>query len=331
VRELDRHTNVFGEVSVRGAAGRHTWVGGAAYERESLNPRNVSRFEYFHRVPGFFVQDDMQLAEWLSVSASGRIDVHSTYGNFFSPRVAALLRWNGWTSRIAGGAGFFAPTPLTEETEAAGLTRLEQPAPLRAERGESYSVDLTRTIGTVTLSGTFFRSLVDDPVQVERDDTYLIRNAEGASTNTGAELLATYRRPPIAVTGNYTFVRSREDRGGTRVETAYTPAHSLALVGMWEKEDVGRVGLEFYFTGEQRVENNPFRDRSRRYAVVGMLAERMFGRYRVFVNAENVTGVRQTDFDPLLRQTPAADGRWSVDAWAPLDGRSINAGLRFTF
>jgi hypothetical protein len=25
------------------------------------------------------------------------------------------------------------------------------------------------------------------------------------------------------------------------------------------------------------------------------------------------------------------DGRWTVDAWAPLDGRSINAGVRVTF
>ena len=30
---------------------------------------------------------------------------------------------------------------------------------------------------------------------------------------------------------------------------------------------------------------------------------------------------------------PAArrDGRWTVDAWAPLDGRVINGGLRVAF
>jgi len=25
------------------------------------------------------------------------------------------------------------------------------------------------------------------------------------------------------------------------------------------------------------------------------------------------------------------DGRWTVDAWAPLDGRVINGGVRFVF
>ena len=26
-----------------------------------------------------------------------------------------------------------------------------------------------------------------------------------------------------------------------------------------------------------------------------------------------------------------ADGRWTVDAWQPLEGRTVNAGLRFRF
>jgi iron complex outermembrane receptor protein len=331
VRERDRHTNVFGEVSVRGARGPHTWVGGVAYERESLNPRDVGRFEYFHRVPGFFAQDDIQWRDWLTFSAGARVDVHSTYGNLFSPRVAALLRRSGWTSRVAFGGGFFAASPLTEETEAAGLTRLSMPAPLRVERGKSFSIDLTRVIRSISLTGTIFASAVSDPVQVDRDDRYVIRNSDGNATNIGAEVLGTYRKPPFAATANYTVVRSREDRDGERVVTPLTPAHSLSLVGMWERENAGRVGVEFYYTGGQRLESNPYRDRSEGYAVVGVLAERPFGRYRIFINGENLTGVRQTNFDPLLRPSPAIDGRWSVDAWAPIEGRSINAGVRMTF
>ena len=60
----------------------------------------------------------------LSLSSSGRLDVHSEYGTFFSPRVSALARAGRWTSRLSVGTGFFGPTPITEETEAAGLTRL---------------------------------------------------------------------------------------------------------------------------------------------------------------------------------------------------------------
>ena len=37
------------------------------------------------------------------------------------------------------------------------------------------------------------------------------------------------------------------------------------------------------------------------------------------------------DWDPLPRPSRNVDGRWTVDAWAPLDGRVINGGLRFQF
>ncbi len=52
---------------------------------------------------------------------------------------------------------------------------------------------------------------------------------------------------------------------------------------------------------------------------------------KVFVNVENLTNVRQTTYDPLVRPSQAIDGRWTVDAWAPLDGRTFNFGVRMTF
>jgi outer membrane receptor for ferrienterochelin and colicins len=51
----------------------------------------------------------------------------------------------------------------------------------------------------------------------------------------------------------------------------------------------------------------------------------------LFVNGENLTDVRQTNWDPLLRPSRGVDGRWTVDGWAPLDGRTINGGVRFNF
>ena len=332
VQERDRHTNVFAEAAVRGAAGRHTWVGGAAFERESFDPLNVPRFAYYHRVPGFFAQDDIRWNDWLTVSASARIDLHSTYGTFFSPRVSALVSKSGWTSRVSVGRGFFASSPLTEETEAAGLTRLQMPAPLEAERGTSMSLDLTRRVGDITVTATMFGSRVSHAVEVDRIETYTIGNAERPTTNIGFELLGTFRRPPFAVTGNYAFVRAREERGGIRVESALTPKNSAGLVGMWEREGVGRIGVEYYLTGKQRLDANPYRDRSERYAVLGLLGERPFGdRYKAFVNLENLTNVRQTKFDPLLKPIQGPDGRWTVDAWAPLDGFTLNAGVRVSF
>ena len=55
------------------------------------------------------------------------------------------------------------------------------------------------------------------------------------------------------------------------------------------------------------------------------------GPVRLFVNLENLGNVRQTHWDPLLRPSRAVDGRWTVDAWAPLDGRVLNGGIRLRF
>jgi hypothetical protein len=125
---------------------------------------DTPQFAYTYVVPGIFAQDDITLAPWLSLSASARLDFHNRYGTFFSPRLSVLFRKGGWTSRISVGQGFFAPTPLTEEAEAAGLARLQLPAPLQTGRGRSASFDLTRRLGAVSLTGTLFVSNIDHPV-----------------------------------------------------------------------------------------------------------------------------------------------------------------------
>ena len=126
---------------------RHTWVAGVAADREAYRPLDVTRFAYRYLTPGVFAQDDVTVAKWLSVSASARVDHHNRYGTFFSPRLSALVRWSGWTSRLSAGQGFFAPTPLTEETEAAGLSRLAIPAAAgcRARRAARPSTSLARS------------------------------------------------------------------------------------------------------------------------------------------------------------------------------------------
>ncbi|MEO8027108.1 MAG: TonB-dependent receptor [Bryobacteraceae bacterium] len=333
VRERDSHELLFGEVSLRGANGSHTWVIGAAAERDAYRPKDVPRFAYTYITPGIFLQDDLTVTPWFSVSASARADFHNQYGTFFSPRLSALLRWAGWTSRVSAGQGFFAPTPLTEETEAAGLTRLQMPTPLRAERGRSASVDLTRAFGPVSLTSTFFAANIRNPIFVNRGDAYTISNLNNQTTNRGVELLGTWRKAPFSATASYTYVRSREqETSGMPADVPLTPRHSLGLVGVWEQEGKGRLGIECYYTGQQRLEYDPYRNVSKPYLIFGIMGERRVHKHaRLFLNLENLTNIRQTRWDPLLRPNRGSDGRWTVDAWAPLDGRVINGGIRFNF
>ncbi|HJU42071.1 MAG TPA: TonB-dependent receptor [Vicinamibacterales bacterium] len=331
VRERDRHETAFGELAVRGAAGRHTWVVGGAFERDAYRPRDLPQFEHSYVIPGVFAQDDVEIVSWLSLSASARLDHHSEYGTFLSPRVAALFRAGDWNSRLSIGTGFFGPSVLTEETEAAGLTRLVVPLPLQAERAKSMSFDVTRTLGAFSTTVTLFGSRIDDPVRVNRTNVYALGNVREASANAGAEVLATYRHERLSVTSSYAYVRSREFGHGGMTDTALTPRHSAGLVGVYERHGAGRIGIELYYTGRQRLEDNPFASTSEPYVILGLMAEKVWGAFRVFVNGENLTDVRQSKWHPLARPNRAVDGRWTVDAWSPLEGRNVNAGVRISF
>jgi outer membrane receptor for ferrienterochelin and colicins len=331
LRERDRHETAFGEVTVRAPLGRHTVVGGLALERDAYRPRDLPQFKYTFTTPGVFLQDDVDVVKWLVLSASARVDRHSEYGTFVSPRIAALLRSRGWTSRLSFGSGFFGPSPLTEETEAAGLSRLQIASTLRAEEGRSTSLDVTRSDGPISSTLTLFRSHIRHAIDVDRSRGLVLTNRAEPTVNTGFELLGTMRQAPYSLTATYTYVRAREREGRVTQQASLTPRHSAGIVGMWEREDIGRLGLEVYYTGVQRLEENPYRATSRPYVVVGVLAERQVGPVRFFINGENLTGVRQTRWDPLIRSTRAPDGRWAVDAWAPLEGRNINGGIRLRF
>ena len=144
VVERDHHDTAFSEVAIRATAPRQTWVAGAAVEYDGYRNQDLPQFDHAFTIPGVFVQDDVEVSRWLSLTASGRLDHHNVYGTFFSPRVGALVRGGGWTSRLSFGTGFFGPSALTEETEAAGLTYVVIPQPLRAERGRSASIDISR-------------------------------------------------------------------------------------------------------------------------------------------------------------------------------------------
>ena len=331
IAERDHHDTGFAELTLRRAIAHHTLVAGLAIEHDRFEPIDTPRFAYSYTTPGVFVQDDVDVARWLALSASARLDHHSEFGTFLSPRLSALVRRGQWSSRLSVGQGFFAPTPNTEETEAAGLSRLTIAGPLKPERGTNTSIDLTRVAGPLSATVTGFYSRVVDPVEVERTDAYVLRNLVQPTTNAGVEAIAIWKTDDLSVVANYAYVRSRETTDEGRVEAPLTPRQTVGLDGAWELGDVWRLGVEWYYTGPQRLEANPYRTESAAYSVFGVLASRRLGRALLFINGENLTNVKQTDWDPLLRPTRGIDGRWTVDAWAPLDGRVINGGVRISF
>ncbi|HEX2204292.1 MAG TPA: TonB-dependent receptor [Longimicrobium sp.] len=329
--ERDLHGTAFAETSLGRTRGAHTWVLGGALQYERYDARDVSGWDYTYVIPSLFAQDEVALSDALSLLASGRVDAHSEYGAFFNPRLSLLVRpAEGWSVRASAGTGYHAPTPFTEETEAIGLAPLVLSGELEAERAWTASLDVGRALGAVEVNATLFASSIDDALALRPapTDGITLVNVDGRTRTHGTELLARWHAGPWHATATHTWIRATEPHGAGRREVPLTPRHQAGVVGMWEAEGEGRIGLELYYTGRQALEDNPYRARSRPFFIVGLLAERRFGRARVFVNAENLLDARQTRWDRLVLPARSPEGRWTTDLWAPAEGRVVNAGVR---
>ena len=334
VRERGIRDTGFGELSLQGGGGPHSWVVGGAYQHDGYAARDFPVFDYSFDVPAVFVQDEVTVGA-VRVSLSGRVDVHDEYGVLATPRASLLWRPDpDWSMRLSAGGGAFAPTPFVEDTDETGLSRVAPLVGLEAERAWGGSFDLTRSVGRFEVTGTVFASLVRNPVQVVACDcgrsTFV--NAAGPTRTWGSELLGRYRSGPLLTIATYAFVRSSEldEEVDMRREVPLTPRHyatlDVMLEGAW-----GRAGVELYYVGRQSLDDNPYRTEGLGQIIVGALVEKRFEHFRLFVNAENLGDVRQTRHDLLVRRERHPDGRWTVGAWAPLDGRVVNGGIRVFF
>jgi len=333
--ENDRRRTFFGEASFSGRDGGTSWLAGAAFQADIFRSDDFAGFNYSYTTPALFAQLEHDLLDRLTVAGSARWDAHSEYGSQISPRLSLLYRPGPWTVRASLGRGFYAPTPFVEEIEEAGLSRLEPLGKLKAETAETASLDIGYASGPIEASLTLFGSDISHAVRLEDDGVDRVRlvNVAGTTRTHGAELLLRYRRDAFSITGSYVYVDATEPdpSGAGRRPVPFTPRHTAGLVGMWEKEGKGRIGLEAYYTGRQRLEDNPYRSRGRPYFELGAMGELILGKVSLFVNAENLLNIRQTRYDPLLLPQRAADGRWTVDAWAPTEGFVVNGGVRLRF
>ena len=338
VLERDRGETWFGETTISGTAKGHTWVAGSALQADVYRSRGVPALNYTYVVPALFAQDEYVVASLVTVSASGRLDIHNKYGAFFNPRLSALVRLpQKFTARLSSGTGVFAPTPFTEQTEAVGLSKLMPLKNIRRERAWSASGDLGWSSAHVEVNGTIFGSVIHDPVMLRRaspaTDALEIVNVHEPTRTMGSEFLARLHGGDFGLVLTHTFVHSTEiDREKLdRQLVPLTPEHTVGIVGTWEREAWGRIGIEAFYTGVQTLDDNPYRRSNVPYWLFGILVERRLGPVRLFVNAENLANIRQTKHDPLLRPARSFDGQWTVDQWAPIDGRVINGGIRFKF
>jgi iron complex outermembrane receptor protein len=336
------------EASVTGSHSLIEWVGGAALRRDGYRDRDASGFDYGFVTSSAFAQATLAAGRQVSASVTGRCDHHSRYGAACVPLAAILFKQAaGWSERLTAGLGDYAPTPITEETQATGLSRFRPfvgpgaPA-IVYERARHATLDVGFHKGPIDLNATVYATRIANPLEVRDFVTgplvSELVNASGPMNSRGLDLFAVYNAEPVAITVFYGLARTREERTvsespETEVlverEVPLNPRIRGGLDVALDLDETGtRLTAEAYYTGKQAIDDDPYRSVTRPFTTVEFLATQNVGSVQLFLSAENLTNVRQTSFDPLLLPAMARNGRWTTDAWAPLEGRTLRAGLR---
>ncbi len=328
---------------VEPVGGGHTLLAGAAFSLDEFSDRTPgvdTPRSYSYRSPALFAQAEWKLSPTWTALTGGRVDVHNVYGTFFTPRASVKYSpSDNVTMRAGGGAGFKAPTIFIEEAEEVGFRNVRPIRNAMAEKAVSGSFDVNwkTLIGTsvsldVNAAAYLTRlanTLVADDDSLTAGGAVYLRNATGPVVARGGELSVKAGFGDLKLFLGYTFLYATRDDAGMVSELDLNPRHSAGAVLFYEGHESGlKVGLETYWTGTQRLGRNPYRSTSPDYFLTGLLAEKAFGAFRLFVNFENIFDVRQTRWDRAYAGDLTRSGYRPVPVYAPLEGRVVNGGVR---
>jgi iron complex outermembrane receptor protein len=319
------------EASISGRAGAHDLVLGVDARTDRFDQRDgeARPLDYAYASLGAFGQSTWDVSPALALETGFRLDAHDTYGVFALPRAALLVRIApNLTGRIGGGLGYTAPTPFVEEAETRAYQRILPIADsLDAERSAGVNLDLNyrTTWGPLAVSvnqAVYATRLTDALIPVDRSGSVGFTNGDGEVLARGSETTLRVSLDDFKLFLGYVYLDATRDEGGRSVELPLVAQHRTYSVLVWEQHGKGRIGLEAYYTGPQRL---PDGRRSDGYLIAGLMTQRRVGRVRVFANLENVLDARQSRTDPLVlgpRATPTF-----APVWGPTDGFVANAGV----
>ena len=90
------------------------------------------------------------------------------------------------------------------------------------------------------------------------------------------------------------------------------------------QEDNFRIGLEGYYFSQQRLSDG---SKGQDYWINGLMAEKLFKKFSLFLNFENIFDTRQSKFGSIY--TGSITNPVFNEIYAPVDGRVINGGIKF--
>jgi iron complex outermembrane receptor protein/outer membrane receptor for ferrienterochelin and colicins len=231
--------------------------------------------------------------------------------------------------------GYKTPTMFTEEAETL-LFRDVLPVGdrLDAERslGGTFDINYRNTIGekfSYSINQMFFHTQINDPIILRRGvliTSYRFSNAASPVISRGFETNARLGYGISKLFVGYTFTDAHAGYLAGDRSLTLLPKHKINSALVFEKHESFKTGVEFYFASSQTLDD---RTRTRSIAEVGVFGEKTFGRYSLFINAENLTDVRQGKYGPVV--SPPHQDPAFAELYTHTEGRIFNGGIKIRF
>ncbi|MEJ7846852.1 MAG: TonB-dependent receptor [Pyrinomonadaceae bacterium] len=331
-----RQFNSYTDASYSRLFGRHAVVfgGSAVYDQfrgDAASTSSLFRDETRSTFGGY-VQDTVDLSSKVSLQAGLRIDKTKDYGTFALPRVSLLYKVTENLSARAGfGLGYKTPTIFNEESETL-LFRNVLPIgnSLKAERsrGGTFDLNYRNTLGekfSYSFNQLFFYTQITDPLVLTADKNgiYSFSNVKSSVISKGFETNARLGYGIAKLFIGYTFTDAKAGYlTGDRTLTL-VPKSKINSALVFEKHESFKTGVEFYYASGQTLDD---RSRSRSLAEVGLFGEKTFGKFSLFINAENLTDVRQGRYGTVV--FPPHQNPTFAELYTHTEGRIFNGGIK---
>ena len=327
----------FSEVTYITSNEKTDWVFGANVLTDNFkeNPFNGNPLrDYNNTTFGIFGQNVWSFAEKASLETGLRVDYNTQYDAFVLPRINLLLDINNhWTARIGGGVGYKLPTIFSEEAEFRTFQNI-LPIAVEGTKAETslggnldinYKTILFEKISFSINNLLFYTQLYDPLILTQNSNNeFIFQNADGNTNSKGLETNIKFSFKDFKFYLQYAFIDARLDYNGVNRQKPITPKHNAGGILMYESEK-WRLGYEVYFTGGQTLSDFT---KVEDYWTMGFLAARQLGKFNIFVNFENFTDTRLSNYQATV--IPPFTNPSFPEIWAPTDGFIFTAGIKWT-
>jgi outer membrane receptor for ferrienterochelin and colicins len=309
------------------------------YDEFSESDTILVKRNFSSRTGGLYVQHTWDITERVMLESGIRTDFvgysNQNYSEdefFLLPRISALFKWNDqWSSRIGGGLGYKTPTLFTEQTESFQYRNVLPLNDVTSERsyGSTADVNFKTGIGEhfyFSVNQLFFYTLIDNSTFLQNDSAgnYSFINTNKSVISKGFETNARLIfKEDLKLFLGYTYTDAKAGylTGDQFIPLLARDKINIALV--YEKEKNFKLGLEGFHTGTQHLTNGI---QTPSYWEFGAMAEKTFGKISIYVNAENFTDTRQSNYKRVVNEphnAPTFD-----EIWTHTEGFVMSGGIK---